>query len=87
MKNTNVMMSTLMVFLVAMVSFAQEEVKYEDVKNALVTKGQFSSYISKDGSIYKMTSNHKLLVNRDEEQIWLRCDELLEGDDVVNILE
>jgi hypothetical protein len=54
MKNTNVMMATLMVFLVAMVSFAQEEVKYEDVKNALVTKGQFSSYISKDGSIYKI---------------------------------
>jgi len=40
-----------------------------------------------DGKIYKMTNNHKLLVNRNGNEIWLRCDELLEGDDVVNIFE
>jgi len=40
-----------------------------------------------DGKIYKMTANHRLLVNRDSEQVWVRCDELREGDDIVNINE
>ncbi len=40
-----------------------------------------------DGTIYKMTANHKLLINRNGEQVWIRCDEMVEGDDVVNINE
>ena len=40
-----------------------------------------------DGKVYKMTANHRLLVNRNNEQVWVRCDELLENDDVVNIFE
>ena len=39
-----------------------------------------------DGKVYKMTANHRLLVNRNNEQVWVRCDELLENDDVVNVL-
>lgn len=54
MKILKVVTPTLMVFLFAIVSFAQEQVKYEDVKNSLIEKGQFTSYLSKDGSIYKI---------------------------------
>ena len=40
-----------------------------------------------DGNIFKMTANHKLLVNRDNTEIWVRADELNEDDDIVNINE
>ena len=36
-----------------------------------------------DGNVYKFTHNHKLLVRRGDEAIWVRCDELQEGDDIV----
>jgi ribonucleotide reductase alpha subunit len=39
-----------------------------------------------DGNTYKMTGNHKLLVNRNNEQVWVRVDELNLDDDIVNIL-
>ena len=38
-----------------------------------------------DGKKYKFTYNHQLLVVRDGEEIWTRCDELEEGDDIKNI--
>lgn len=38
-----------------------------------------------DGITYSYTPNHKLLVNRDNSELWVRCDELLEGDDVISI--
>jgi hypothetical protein len=31
-----------------------QEVKYDDLQKGLITKGQFESYVSKDGSIYKV---------------------------------
>jgi hypothetical protein len=31
-----------------------QEVKYTDVQNGTTTKGQFESYVSKDGSVYKV---------------------------------
>jgi len=40
-----------------------------------------------DGKTYKMTANHKLLVNRDNIEIWTRVDELKEFDDIINIFE
>jgi ribonucleoside-diphosphate reductase alpha subunit len=40
-----------------------------------------------DGNKYKMTANHKLLVNRDGNQIWVRADELEIDDDIVNIIQ
>jgi len=30
-----------------------QEVKYDDLQKGLITKGQFESYVSKDGSVYK----------------------------------
>ena len=38
-----------------------------------------------DGNEYEFTYNHKLLVNRDGNEEWVRCDELKEGDDIVSI--
>lgn len=38
-----------------------------------------------DGTSYKFTPNHQLLVNRDGHEIWLRVDMLREDDDVVCI--
>ncbi len=38
-----------------------------------------------DGSIVKLTDNHKLLVHRNGEKQWLRVWELEEGDDVVEV--
>jgi hypothetical protein len=31
-----------------------QEVKYDDVQKGLMTKGQYESYVSKDGSVYKV---------------------------------
>ena len=31
-----------------------QEVKYEDVEKGIITKGQYESYVSKDGSVYKV---------------------------------
>lgn len=36
-----------------------------------------------DGTIFQCTYNHKFLVNREDSQIWVRADELLENDDIV----
>ena len=36
-----------------------------------------------DGNIYDFTHNHKLLVNRGDVEVWVRCDELKEGDNIV----
>lgn len=36
-----------------------------------------------DGNIYSYTPNHKLLVNRNNNELWIRVDELKEGDDIV----
>ena len=44
---------TLMMCLITMVSFGQE-VKYDDVQSGTVTKGKLDSYVSKDGSTYKI---------------------------------
>jgi hypothetical protein len=43
----------LLIHFTATSVFAQE-VKFEDVQNATVTSGQFTSYIAKDGSTYKV---------------------------------
>lgn len=53
MKNLKVMMVTLMMCLMTMISFGQE-IKYDDVQSGTVTKGKFDSYVSKDGSTYKI---------------------------------
>jgi ribonucleoside-diphosphate reductase alpha chain len=38
-----------------------------------------------DGKIYKFTGNHQLLVNRNDEKLWVRVDEIQEGDDIVEM--
>lgn len=38
-----------------------------------------------DGSVYKFTENHKLLVNRDDKEVWITVAELTEGDDIVSV--
>lgn len=40
-----------------------------------------------DGTLFKATSNHKFLINRDKEQIYVSVEDLIEGDDIVNIFE
>jgi hypothetical protein len=36
-----------------------------------------------DGSIFEATENHRFLVNRGVERLWVRVDELTEDDDIV----
>ncbi len=40
-----------------------------------------------DGTIFEPTGNHQFLVNRNNEEVWVRVEDLLEGDDIVNIFE
>lgn len=40
-----------------------------------------------DGNIFECTYNHKFLVNRGGEEIWVEAENLLEDDDIVNINE
>ena len=40
-----------------------------------------------DGTIFEPTGNHQFLVNRNNEEIWVKVEDLLEGDDIVNIFE
>lgn len=37
-----------------------------------------------DGTIFQCSENHKFLVNRDSDLIWVRADELEDGDDINN---
>ena len=41
---------------VSIISFMStgQEVKYDDVQKGIITKGQYESYVSKDGSVYKI---------------------------------
>jgi intein/homing endonuclease len=36
-----------------------------------------------DGKNYEFTENHPLLVNRNNQQVWVQVKDLVEGDDVV----
>ena len=38
-----------------------------------------------DGSLYKFTENHKLLVNRNNKEIWITVAELIDDDDIVSV--
>ena len=38
---------------ISMLAYGQE-VNYNDIQNGTVTKGQFESYVAKDGSVYKV---------------------------------
>lgn len=62
------------------IEFANGSTAYEVYWNGIqdVTEIEFE-----DGSTYKFTNNHMLLVNRDGEQQWVRVDSLKEGDDIV----
>jgi ribonucleotide reductase alpha subunit len=40
-----------------------------------------------DGTIFEPTGNHQFLVNRYNEEVWVKVEDLLEGDDIVNIFE
>jgi ribonucleoside-diphosphate reductase alpha subunit len=40
-----------------------------------------------DNTILEFTGNHQFLVNRNNEEVWVKVEELLEGDDIVNIFE
>lgn len=40
-----------------------------------------------DGTIFEPTGNHQFLVNRNNEEVWVKVEDLLEGDDIVNIFE
>lgn len=53
MKNVkNLIWSFIMTFI-TITAFSQE-VKYEDIQKGLITKGQYESYVAKDGSVYKV---------------------------------
>lgn len=54
MKNRILFILTLTGLIMPNKYFAQEVVKYDDVQNALVEKGQYTSYIAKDGSTYNI---------------------------------
>jgi ribonucleoside-diphosphate reductase alpha chain len=36
-----------------------------------------------DGTVFEATENHRFLVNRGVERLWVRVDELVDGDDIV----
>jgi ribonucleoside-diphosphate reductase alpha chain len=38
-----------------------------------------------DGVIFECSYNHKFLINRNNNEIWVRADELIEGDDIVTV--
>lgn len=40
-----------------------------------------------DGSIFKCSSEHKFLVEREGQQIWIKVKDMVEGDDIININE
>ena len=40
-----------------------------------------------DGTIFEPTGNHQFLVNRNNGEVWVKVEDLLEGDDIVNIFE
>lgn len=54
MKNKILFVLTLTALIMPIKYFAQETVKYDDVQNALADKGQYTSYIAKDGSTYNV---------------------------------
>ena len=53
MKNLKNLYLIISLSIISFVSNGQE-VKYDDIQTGLITKGQFESYVSKDGSIYKV---------------------------------
>ena len=53
MKNLKNLYLIISLSIISFVSNGQE-VKYDDLQKGLITKGQFESYVSKDGSIYKV---------------------------------
>lgn len=53
MKNLKNLYLLISLSIISFVSNGQE-VKYDDLQKGLITKGQFESYVSKDGSIYKV---------------------------------
>jgi len=40
-----------------------------------------------DGKVYRFTDNHKLLVNRDNREVWIEVKDLEENDDVITLEE
>lgn len=54
MKNRILFVLTLTSLILPKIYFAQEVVKFDDVQNGLVDKGQYTSYIAKDGSTYNV---------------------------------
>jgi hypothetical protein len=40
-----------------------------------------------DGSIFEATTNHQFKVKRDNLEIWVKVEDLLTTDDIVNIFE
>jgi hypothetical protein len=53
MKNMKNLVWSFMITSLSMSVFGQE-VNYNDIQNGTITKGQFESYVSKDGSVYKV---------------------------------
>ena len=50
MKNLYLLISLSVIYFVS----NGQEVKYDDVQKGLIIKGQYESYVSKDGSVYKV---------------------------------
>ena len=40
-----------------------------------------------DGTIFKCSSEHKFLVERENQQIWVKVKDMVDGDDIININE
>lgn len=64
------------------IKLGDDSIAYECYYNGFqeLTEIQFE-----DGSVYKFTGNHKLKVIRENSEIWVDIDNLLETDDVVSI--
>jgi hypothetical protein len=53
MNNVKKLLWSVFMITISSIGFAQE-VNYNDIQNGTVTKGQFESYVAKDGSVYKV---------------------------------
>ena len=40
-----------------------------------------------DGTVFKCSPEHKFLINRNNENIWVKVKDLNENDDIININE
>jgi hypothetical protein len=40
-----------------------------------------------DGTVFQCSEEHMFLVNRNNQQLWVKVKDMIDGDDIVNIIE